>query len=39
MLVNIRIDWKIADVGAMENAYAKLDAIKEKIHKNVKRLE
>lgn len=30
MLVNIRIDFKIADVGSMENSYAKLDALNEK---------
>jgi len=39
MLVNIRIDFKIADVGSMENSYAKLDALNEKIHDNVKVLE
>ncbi|MEE1117447.1 MAG: glutamyl-tRNA reductase [Methanosphaera sp.] len=39
MLVNIRIDFKIADVGSMENSYAKLDALNEKIHNNVKVLE
>lgn len=39
MLVNIRIDFKIADVRSMENSYAKLDALNEKIHNNVKVLE
>ena len=39
MLVNIRIDFKIADVGSMENSYAKLDELNEKIHDNVKILE
>ncbi len=39
MLVNIRIDFKIADIGSMENSYAKLDALNEKIHNNVKILE
>ncbi|MBR0471420.1 MAG: glutamyl-tRNA reductase [Methanosphaera sp.] len=39
MLVNIRIDFKIADVGSMENSYAKLDALNEKIHNNTKVLE
>jgi glutamyl-tRNA reductase len=39
MLVNIRIDFKIADVGSMENSYSKLDALNEKIHNNVKVLE
>lgn len=39
MLVNMRIDFKIADVGSMENSYAKLDALNEKIHNNVKVLE
>lgn len=39
MLVNIRIDFKIADVGSMENSYAKLDKLNEKIHANVKVLE
>ncbi len=39
MLVNIRIDFKIADVGSMENSYKKLDALNEKIHRNVKVLE
>ena len=28
MLVNIRIDFKIADVGSMENSYKKLDQLK-----------
>ncbi|RAP45421.1 MAG: glutamyl-tRNA reductase [Methanosphaera sp. rholeuAM6] len=39
MLVNMRVDFKIADVGSMENSYAKLDALNEKIHKNTKVLE
>lgn len=39
MLVNIRIDFKIADVGSMENSYKKLDQLNEKIHKNVNVLE
>ncbi len=39
MLVNIRIDFKIADIGSMENSYAKLDALNEKIHNEVKVLE
>ena len=39
MLVNIRIDFKIADVGSMENSYAKLDALNEKIHNNTTVLE
>lgn len=39
MLVNIRIDFKIADVGSMENSYTKLDALNEKIHNNTKVLE
>ncbi|RAP52016.1 MAG: glutamyl-tRNA reductase [Methanosphaera sp. rholeuAM270] len=39
MLVNIRIDFKIADVGSMENSYAKLDALNNKIHENAKVLE
>lgn len=39
MLVNIRIDFKIADIGSMENSYAKLDALNEKIHGEVKVLE
>ena len=39
MLVNVRIDFKIADVGSMENSYAKLDALNEKIHHNAKVLE
>jgi glutamyl-tRNA reductase len=39
MLVNIRIDFKIADVGSMENSYSKLDALNEKTHNNVKVLE
>lgn len=39
MLVNMRVDFKIADVGSMENSYAKLDALNEKIHENTKVLE
>lgn len=39
MLVNIRIDFKIADVGSMENSYKKLDQLNEKIHQNVNVLE
>lgn len=39
MLVNMRIDFKIADVGSMENSYAKLDALNDKIHDSVKVLE
>ena len=39
MLVNIRVDFKIADVGSMENSYKKLDQLNEKIHQNVKVLE
>lgn len=39
MLVNMRIDFKIADIGSMENSYEKLDALNDKIHNNVKVLE
>lgn len=39
MLVNVRIDFKIADVGSMENSYKKLDELNEKIHNNVNVLE
>ncbi len=39
MLVNIRIDFKIADVGSMENSYEKLDALNKKIHDNASVLE
>ncbi len=39
MLVNMRVDFKIADVESMENSYAKLDALNEKIHENTKVLE
>ena len=39
MLVNIRIDFKIADVGSMENSYAKLDALNEKNNNNTTVLE
>lgn len=39
MLVNIRIDFKIADIGSMENSYTKLDALNQKIHDEVKVLE
>lgn len=35
MLVNIRIDFKIADVATMEKSYDKLDHLIEKVHKNV----
>ncbi|MGI6564202.1 glutamyl-tRNA reductase [Methanosphaera sp.] len=35
MLVNIRIDFKIADVATMEKSYDKLDRLIEKVHKNV----
>lgn len=39
MLVNIRIDFKIADIGSMENSYEKLDALIEKVHNEVNVLE
>lgn len=39
MLINIRIDFKIADIGSMENSYEKLDALNEKVHNEVKVLE
>ena len=39
MLVNIRIDFKIADIGSMENSYEKLDALNQKVHNEVKVLE
>lgn len=39
MLVNIRIDFKIADIESMENSYTKLDALNQKIHDEVKVLE
>lgn len=39
MLVNVRIDFKIADVGSMENSYKKLDELNKKIHNNVNVLE
>lgn len=39
MLVNMRVDFKIADVGSMENSYTKLDALNKKIHENTNVLE
>ncbi len=39
MLINIRIDFKIADIGSMENSYEKLDALNEKVHNEAKVLE
>ncbi|WP_455645810.1 glutamyl-tRNA reductase [Methanosphaera sp.] len=35
MLANIRIDFKIADIGTMENSYAKLDSIIEELHEKI----
>jgi len=32
MLLNIRIDYKIADIQTMEDSYTKLDELNEKIH-------
>ncbi len=39
MLVNIRIDFKIADVGTMEASYEKLDKINEELHEKLNILE
>ena len=39
MLVNMRVDFKIADIGSMENSYTKLDALNKKVHDNVNVLE
>ncbi|RAP53271.1 MAG: glutamyl-tRNA reductase [Methanosphaera sp. rholeuAM130] len=32
MLLNIRIDFKIADIGTMEQSYSKLDELNSKLH-------
>jgi len=39
MLVNIRIDYKIADIGTMEQSYSKLDELNAKIHEKINILE
>lgn len=39
MLVNIRIDFKIADIATMEKSYAKLDKLNEEIHEKINILE
>ncbi|MCI5866900.1 MAG: glutamyl-tRNA reductase [Methanosphaera sp.] len=39
MLVNIRIDFKIADIETMEASYAKLDMINEELHEKLNILE
>lgn len=39
MLLNIRIDYKIADIGTMEQSYSKLDELNEKIHEKINILE
>ena len=35
MLLNIRIDYKIADIGTMEESYSKLDELNAKLHEQV----
>ena len=39
MLVNIRIDFKIADIETMEKSYAKLDMINAELHEKLDILE
>jgi len=39
MLINIRIDYKIADIETMESSYEKLDKLNEKIHEKIDILE
>lgn len=39
MLVNIRIDFKIADIQTMEASYTKLDSINEELHQKLNILE
>lgn len=39
MLVNIRIDFKIADIATMENSYDKLDKLNKEIHNKTNILE
>lgn len=39
MLLNIRIDYKIADIQTMEESYSKLDELNEKIHEKINILE
>ena len=39
MLVNIRIDYKIADIGTMEQSYSKLDELNAKLHEKINILE
>lgn len=39
MLVNIRIDFKIADIATMENSYDKLDKLNKEIHNKINILE
>ncbi|RAP48096.1 MAG: glutamyl-tRNA reductase [Methanosphaera sp. rholeuAM74] len=39
MLLNIRIDYKIADIQTMEDSYTKLDELNEKIHEKNSILE
>ena len=35
MLLNIRIDFKIADIGTMEQSYSKLDDLNSKLHEEL----
>ena len=39
MLVNLRIDFKIADIETMEASYEKLDQINEELHEKLNILE
>lgn len=39
MLLNIRIDYKIADIQTMEQSYSKLDELNKKIHEKINILE
>ena len=39
MLINIRIDYKIADIETMESSYEKLDLLNQKIHEKINILE
>jgi len=39
MLLNMRIDYKIADIQTMEESYTKLDELNQKIHEKINILE
>lgn len=39
MLLNIRVDYKIADIKTMEESYDKLDELNKKINQKIEVLE